>query len=285
MEDELHHPLRPLRERLGRVEAVEAREVDEGEDDEERECDDGCARQAVVVSYEPVPREEHEKDRREDVRERQRAGELPLQLVERDREDGQQEEPVECGLQRDALARCDGSASAVSSSRASVSAHSRTRARVSGRGRPSAPRSAPRERSRGWDRLEHDLPSPTAVRLRLDSEEPHRHDSITELRRRARIVEPAVDDVDGLARQPARGCTRPGRKPGYAARKSRPRVRRPVERRRSRPPTNASASPPVTLPRRRRPPGCLRGAAGSQRRTAAPRRPCTARSDSLRAPG
>ena len=89
MEDELHHPLRPLRERLRRVEVVEAGEVDEREGDEEAERDGRRAREASVAVLEAVPHEEDEEDRRQDVRERERAGELPLQLVERDGEDRQ----------------------------------------------------------------------------------------------------------------------------------------------------------------------------------------------------
>ena len=54
-------------------------------------------------AFETIPDEEHEEHRREDVRERERPGELPLQLVERDGEDRQQEEPVEDGLGEDAV--------------------------------------------------------------------------------------------------------------------------------------------------------------------------------------
>ena len=106
VEDELDHPLRPLRERLTGVEAVEARQVDEREHDEERERDHRRAGEAAVVSLEAVPREQREEDGREDVRESQRARELPLQLVEGDREDRQEEEPVEHRLDEHALARC-----------------------------------------------------------------------------------------------------------------------------------------------------------------------------------
>ncbi len=105
VKDELHHPLCPLRECLRRIEAVEPCEVDEREQEEERECDERRPREARVAPLEAIPHEEHEKQRREDVRQRQRSGELPLQLVEGDREDREQEQAVEDGLDEDALAR------------------------------------------------------------------------------------------------------------------------------------------------------------------------------------
>ena len=104
MQDELHHALRPLRERLSRVEAVEAGEVDERERDEERQRDDRRARKASVALLDAVPYEEHEEHRGQDVRERERPRELPLQLVERHGEHRQQEQPVEHGLDEDTVA-------------------------------------------------------------------------------------------------------------------------------------------------------------------------------------
>ena len=77
VEDELHHPLGPLRERLARVEAVEAREIDEREREEERERDHRRAREAPVAPLEAIPDEEDEEDRREDVRKRERARRAP----------------------------------------------------------------------------------------------------------------------------------------------------------------------------------------------------------------
>ena len=56
VEDELHHPLRPLRERLGRVEVVEARQVEEREEEEEPEGDHRGARESTVVPLERDPR-------------------------------------------------------------------------------------------------------------------------------------------------------------------------------------------------------------------------------------
>ena len=120
VEDELHHPLRPLRERLPRVEAVEAGEVDEREHDEERQCDERRARYASVVPLEAIPDEEHEEDGGQDVRERERAGELPLQLVERDREDRQEEEPVEHRLRRCTASRTDATRERRSPARSSA---------------------------------------------------------------------------------------------------------------------------------------------------------------------
>ncbi len=98
VQDELHHPLRPLRERLARVEVVEAEQVDDRKRGEEGEPDDGGARELRVPPLEAIPREEDEEDGGQDVRERERARELPLQLVERDREDRGEEQPVEHGL-------------------------------------------------------------------------------------------------------------------------------------------------------------------------------------------
>ena len=105
VEHELDHPLRPLRERLRRVERVEAGEIDEREREEEDECDRGGARQAGVAVLEPVPDEDDQEDGGEDVRERERAGELPLELVERDGDHRGEEEPIEQRLSESALTR------------------------------------------------------------------------------------------------------------------------------------------------------------------------------------
>ena len=103
MEDELDHALGPLRERLRRIEAVEAGEIEEREGREEAERDGRRAREASVAVLDAVPDEEDEKDRRQHVRKRQRAGELPLQLVEGHGEDRQQEEAVDRRLCEHAL--------------------------------------------------------------------------------------------------------------------------------------------------------------------------------------
>ena len=95
VEDELHHPLPPLRERLARVEVVEADEVEEGEREEERERDHAVRPKRPSLRPMRSHAKSDEEDGREDVRERQRAREAPLQLVERDGEDRQQEEAVE----------------------------------------------------------------------------------------------------------------------------------------------------------------------------------------------
>src|SRR5262249_48720278 len=63
------------------------------------------SRESDVVVLEAVPGEQHEEHRGEDVRERQRARDVPLELVERDGEDREEEEPLEHGLHEDALAR------------------------------------------------------------------------------------------------------------------------------------------------------------------------------------
>ena len=112
VEDELDHSLGPLRERLRRVEAVEAGQIEEREGREEAERDGRRAREASVAVLDAVPHEEDEEDRRQHVRKRQRAGQLPLQLVERDGEDRQQEQALDRRLCKHALvqvgARLDG---------------------------------------------------------------------------------------------------------------------------------------------------------------------------------
>ena len=56
VQDELDHALRPLRERLRRLEVEPPDQVDEEEGEEERERDDGRARQVAVEPLEPVDR-------------------------------------------------------------------------------------------------------------------------------------------------------------------------------------------------------------------------------------
>ncbi len=58
-----------------------------------------------VVPLEAIPGEEDQEDRGEDVGQRERARELPLELVERDREDREEEEPLEHRLGEDAFPR------------------------------------------------------------------------------------------------------------------------------------------------------------------------------------
>ncbi len=97
MEQELHHPLRPLRERLGRVQVEEADQVDEQERREERERHRCGARHAPVEPLEPVDREHGEEQCGKDVREGERPGDLPLELRERDGEHGREEQPLDHG--------------------------------------------------------------------------------------------------------------------------------------------------------------------------------------------
>ena len=106
VEQELHHPLRPLRQRLVGVEVEVADEVDEEERGEEREPDDRGSREPPVSSLEAIPQEAHEEPGGQDVGEREVGGELPVDLRERDEEDRGEEEGVDRGLREDALAWC-----------------------------------------------------------------------------------------------------------------------------------------------------------------------------------
>ena len=208
VEDELHHPLGPLRERLGRVEVVEAREVDEREEDEEREGDHRGPGEAAVVPLEAIPREEHEEDGREDVGERQRARELPLQLVERDGEDREQEEAVEDRLGEHAVARARerrGRATLI----AGEGSHSALSARASESRSTVAASAATLVRDlEARHTLEDDLPAPAPVADRLRAREADRRprDRAT-LSAPDGIVEAAVHDVDGLRRRRAAART------------------------------------------------------------------------------
>src|SRR5262249_8722168 len=105
MEDELHHPLGPLRERFARVEVVEADEVEQREREEEGERDRRRSAEARVTPLDAIPREDDEIDGREEIRQRQRARDVPLQLVERDGDDREQEEAVEKPVLEDAVSR------------------------------------------------------------------------------------------------------------------------------------------------------------------------------------
>ena len=94
MEEELDHPLRPLRQRLGRVEVEEADQVDEEERREEGERDPRGARHSPVEPLEPVEGEGNQEEERDDVGERKRPRDLPLEFGERDGEDGREEQPL-----------------------------------------------------------------------------------------------------------------------------------------------------------------------------------------------
>ena len=263
MEDELHHPLRPLRERLRRVEVVEAGEVDEREGEQERERDDRGAREARVAALEPVPGEEDEEDGREDVGERQRAGELPLELVERDREHRRQEEPVEHGLREHALAHrarertaCEVIAGEGSGSLADRLVLER-RLELGGPGparRAPAPLASDSERRR---RTTFQRPQPSRA-TSVPAEARLASTRVAKLvsRSTARIVEPAVDDVDGLTRRPA-GATHSSRagKPGRSAGKRDERIAEQGHAGRPRTATHSAAhSRRVGLVAGRRPP-------------------------------
>ena len=212
VEDELHHPLGPLRERLGRVEVVEAREVDEREEDEERESDHRGPGEASVVLLEAIPREEHEEDGREDVRERQRAGELPLQLVERDREDRQEEQPVEHGW-ASTRSRASGSRTAAErSSRARVPLTCGPRARAWVEvDRAASPWTLAPISSSGRPR---ERPSSARTRRRaLGPGEADPSDALQKVGAVTGSVEATVHEVGGLALRPGPDALLAGRKP------------------------------------------------------------------------
>ena len=97
VQEELHHPLCPLRERLGRLEVEPPDQVDEQERDEERQGDHGRALEPAVEALDAVDEECEQEESRHDVGERQRPGDLPLELRERDREDRREEEALEEG--------------------------------------------------------------------------------------------------------------------------------------------------------------------------------------------
>jgi hypothetical protein len=95
VEKELDHPLRPLRERLGRLQVEPPDQVHEEERHEERERHERCARELPVEALEPVDEERDQEDERDDVREGHRPRHFPLELGERDGEDGREEQPLD----------------------------------------------------------------------------------------------------------------------------------------------------------------------------------------------
>ena len=97
MEQELEHPLRPLGERLVGLEVEEADQVDGEEGEEEERRDRRAPGEPAVAGAEAVAGEGDQEDPGEDVGEAERARDLPLQLRERDREDGREEERVDDG--------------------------------------------------------------------------------------------------------------------------------------------------------------------------------------------
>ena len=97
MEQELDHPLRPLGERLLGLEVEEADQVDEQEGREEERRGRRAPREPPVAGSDPRSGQGDEEDAGQDVGEAQRARDLPLELRERDREDGREEERVDDG--------------------------------------------------------------------------------------------------------------------------------------------------------------------------------------------
>ena len=77
---------------IGGVEPEVADEVHDEERDEEAGRDDRRPRHAIVPAGEPVGREAHDEADRADVGEVDLAGDVPVDLLERDREDRRQEE-------------------------------------------------------------------------------------------------------------------------------------------------------------------------------------------------
>ena len=95
VEQELHHPLRPLRERLRRLQVEPADQVDEQEGDEEAEGDQRRALDPRVEPLRAVHEEGEEEERGDHVGERERSRHLPLELRVRHREDGHEEEALD----------------------------------------------------------------------------------------------------------------------------------------------------------------------------------------------
>jgi hypothetical protein len=106
VEKELDHSLRPLRERLRRLQVEPSDQVHEEEREEEAERDHRRPRKPPVEALDAEHGERHEEDEGDDVREGHRARHLPLELGERDREDGGEEQPLDEGgsLREDARA-------------------------------------------------------------------------------------------------------------------------------------------------------------------------------------
>src|SRR5439155_20949644 len=80
-----------LVERLRRLEVEEADQVDEQERPEEREQHGGGARHAAAEAAEAVEAEREQEAERRQVRQEDRAGDLPLHLLEGRAEHGRQE--------------------------------------------------------------------------------------------------------------------------------------------------------------------------------------------------
>ncbi len=95
MEDELDHPLGPLRERGRRLEVEEAEQVDGEEGEEERERHRGRAGEPAVEPLEPPEGEGNEEERRQHVGQREVAADVPVELLEGDRGDGREEQRVD----------------------------------------------------------------------------------------------------------------------------------------------------------------------------------------------
>src|SRR5207244_7930132 len=90
VEDELDHPLAELVERLLRLQVEEPEQVDEQECGEEEDDERNGSRCA------PAPRdcECDEEDERENVRQRDVAGDVPVNLLERDAERRREQQEV-----------------------------------------------------------------------------------------------------------------------------------------------------------------------------------------------
>ena len=82
MQDELDHPFRELVDALLRVEVEEAREIDEQERGEEGEQDRRRARHDAPARQ----RKREQEENREHVGQAERTGDVPVHLLERDRE-------------------------------------------------------------------------------------------------------------------------------------------------------------------------------------------------------
>ncbi len=95
VEQELDHPLRPLRQRRLGLEVEEADQVDEQEREEEERGRGGAPRDPAVARADARAEPGDEEDAGEHVGEAERARHLPLQLGEADREHGREEEDVD----------------------------------------------------------------------------------------------------------------------------------------------------------------------------------------------
>ena len=95
-EEDVDRPLEdPLAELAGAVAGVDrvvARQVDEQEREAEADDDGGRAREAPVAPRKPLERPHDEKRDREDVGQADRAGDVPVDLLEGDAEDRREEE-------------------------------------------------------------------------------------------------------------------------------------------------------------------------------------------------